>query len=271
MINKHFATLLAQPWAIRAASMAAMVECASYATAAQEPIVAGLVEEEERETYEIADGIATIRVDGVIGKRLPKWMAEMFGMTDVDDIANLVQLANADPEVRGILLDIDSPGGTVSGVPEAADIIRASTKPVFAFADRLMASAAYWLGSGAAGIFATKSALIGSVGVFVPILDMRRAYEQAGFEMEVIKSGDLKATGYPGTSLTRAQREDLQQGVDHLYGQFREFVVSRIGSVKIPDSSLQGQDFYGDQALDVGMIDEIAGRAEVIAQLKSYA
>lgn len=270
-LKRNFAMILAQPWAIRAASMAAIMEAMTYKTAAQDIIIAELEPEEEREAYETEDGIATIKVDGVIGKKLPKWLAEMFGMTDIDEIGAMIELANKDPEVRGIMLDVDSPGGSVTGVPEVAEQIRASGKPVFAYSDGLMASAAYWLASGASGIFAASSALVGSIGVFIPIADMRRMYEMAGIEMEIIKAGELKAAGYPGTSLTQGQRDDFRQSVEHVYNLFTSFVSARQGQDVVPPSAMQGQDFYGDQAVSVGLVDEIGTRRAVIEQLKKYA
>jgi signal peptide peptidase SppA len=270
-IKRNLAMILAQPWAIRAASMAAIMETMAYKTAAQDIIIAELEPEEEREAYETEDGIATIKIEGVIGKKLPKWMAEIFGMTDVDDIAALMELANSDTEVRGIMLDIDSPGGSVTGIPELAQQIRDSEKPVFAYSDNLMASAAYWLASGASGIFASESALVGSIGAFIPIADMRRMYEMAGIEMEIIKAGDLKAAGYPGTSLTQGQRDDFRKSIEHVYSMFTTFVLDRQGADPVPESAMQGQDFYGDQALGVGLVDEIATRRSVIEELKKYA
>lgn len=269
-LNRNFATLLSQPWAIRAASMAAMMESMTYKAQDGDQIIER-DDEEDDGGYVVQDGIATIAISGVIGKKLPKWIAEFFGMTDVDEVSAMVKLANADPEVRGILLDIDSPGGTVAGVPEVADEIRASGKPVFAFSDGLMASAAYWLAAGASGIFASPSALVGSIGVFVPIADMRRMYEMAGIEMEIIKAGDLKAAGYPGTSLTQDQRDDIRRSVEHIYGKFTGFVLAREGEQPIPPNAMRGQDFYADQVEALGLVDGIATRAEVLADLREYA
>lgn len=267
--NRNIASLLAQPWAIRAASMAVMMEAFGYQHKSQG--VEDMPMDDESEMYEVEDGIATIKISGIIGKKLPGWMVEMFGMCDVDTVSDMVRLANADASVKGILLDIDSPGGTVSGVPEVANTIRNSEKMVVSHTETLMASAGYWLGSGASGLFASSSALVGSVGVFIPVADMRRMYEMAGVEMEIIKAGDLKGAAYPGTSLSQAQREDFQRSVTHVKGKFDDFVTSRMGVNSIPQSALQGQDFYGDQAVDVGLIDGVMSRAEAIEALKKLA
>lgn len=266
-LNRKVAALLSQPWAIRPASMAVMMESFAYLqiqTPADQPMT-------DEEPYDVEDGIATIRVSGIIGKKVPGWMAEMFGMTDVDTITQLVKLANVDSEVRGILLEVDSPGGTMVGVPECAEAIRASGKMVMAHTDGLMCSAGYYLASGASGIFATGSALVGSIGVFIPVTDMRRMYEMAGVEMEIIKAGDLKGAMYPGTSLTDPQRAHLQQSVNHAYGMFTDFVTARAGSNSIHHDSMRGQDFYGDQAVDAGLIDGVMDRAATVDALKKLA
>lgn len=268
-LKRSIAAILAQPWAIRAASMAVMMESFAYTTKAQ--VVEDMPMEPEDEMYDVVDGIAVIKVDGIIGKKLPGWMVDMFGMTDVDTISSLVRLANADASVKAILLDVDSPGGTVTGVPEAASVIRNSAKMVVSYTDSLAASAGYWLASGASGVFASASALVGSIGVFIPVADMRKMYEMAGIEMDIIKSGDLKGAAYPGTSLSDAQRADFQASVIHVHGKFKDFVGSRMGSNPTPDEAMQGQDFYGDQAEAVGLIDGIMSREEALDTLRKLA
>lgn len=267
--NRNIASLLAQPWAIRAASMAVMMEAFGYQHKSQG--VEDMPMNDESEMYEVEDGIATIKISGIIGKKLPGWMVEMFGMCDVDTVSDMVRLANADASVRGIFLDCDSPGGTTCGVPEAAAVIRDSEKVVVAHTEKLMASACYYLGAGASGIFATGSALVGSIGCFMPVIDMRRMYEMAGIEMDIIKAGDMKGACYPGTSLTTEQRDNLQRSVVHSKAKFDEFVTSRMGVNSIPQSALQGQDFYGDQAVEVGLIDGVMSRAGAIEALKKLA
>lgn len=268
-INRSLSSALAQPWAIRASSMAVMMDSIVSVNAAD--MDAAMEDREDAEPYEIDDGIAVIRVHGVIGKKIPQIIADIFGMTDVDSIGDLVKAANADAEVRSILLDVDSPGGTVTGVPEVAQIIRDSEKMVVAYSDNLMASAAYWLASGAAGVFGSESALVGSIGVFIPVADMTEMYRMAGIEMDIIKAGDLKAANFPGTSLSREQRSDFQQGVDYVFAKFTGFVKDRQGVNPVPDSAMRGQDFYGDQALEVGLLDGVDSRASVMDALRKLA
>ena len=117
---------------------------------------------------EIVDGVAVIPVHGVIGHGYST-MLNSSGVLSVDVLGALVTEAVENEMVRGIMLDVNSPVGTVTGVPEAAKLIRDATavKPVVAFTDSLMASAAMWLASGANAIYATQSASVGSIGVYM--------------------------------------------------------------------------------------------------------
>lgn len=258
---------MSQPWAIRAASMAVIMDSFAY----KDELGASAGKKDDDAPYNVDECLATISISGVIGKKLPKWMTA-FGMIDVDNIAKAISAANADDSVKAIFLEIDSPGGSVTGVPEAARLIRNSAKPVYAYSETLCASAAYWLASGATGIFASESALVGSIGVFVPIADMRRMFEMAGIEMDVIKAGTLKAAGYPGTSLSAEQRADLQSSVDFIYAMFTSFISERESANGMPSrETMQGQDFYGEQALEACLVDGIGRRDEILTTLKKLA
>jgi signal peptide peptidase SppA len=206
----------------------------------------------------VRDGVATIPVRGVISKDISK-MERMNGAVDVRDISIMLDAALADTEVRGIVLDVDSPGGTVQGVPElAARIAEVNTiKPVVAYTDGLMASAAYWLSAGASHIIASQSATVGSIGVYLALLDQSRAYEMAGYKVELIKSegSPLKAAGAPGTVLSDDQRADLQASVDYLYSMFSGYVGMK--RKRATAAAMRGQTFFGAQAMAEGLVDEL--------------
>jgi len=221
-----------------------------------EDVLDELEPDEQETTYH--DGIAVIPVRGVISKDISR-MERISGAVDVREIGQRLESALADPMVEGIVLAIDSPGGTVQGVPElAARIAEINTiKPVIAYTDGLMASAAYWLASGSEAIIAARSSTIGSIGVYLAFLDESRALELAGYKMELIKSSEspLKAAGLPGTSLSEAQRADFQRSVDYLYDLFAQFV--RENRSRVDGEAMRGQTMFGDQAVGAGLIDEV--------------
>ena len=120
----------------------------------------------------------------------------------------------ANPNVQRIVLDIDSPGGTVAGTPEAAAQIAAANKVkrVDAWTGNLMCSAAYYLAAGCRGVYAAPSATVGSIGVYLPVVDRSEMYKAMGVKVDIIKSGKYKGMGFPGTSLTDDQRGTFAGG-----------------------------------------------------------
>ncbi len=129
----------------------------------------GQYEDEPRDTprlLTIDGGIATIDIKGPL-MNSDSFMLEMFGATGYPEIREALVAAVNDMSVKEIFLDIDSGGGAVSGCGDTADLIRAvnSIKPVTAFTDSVMASAAYWLGSSAGEVYSGRAALVGSIGV----------------------------------------------------------------------------------------------------------
>jgi len=217
---------------------------------------------------EIADGIASIPILGAIGQNLSPF--ERPNATDVDEVLDELAQAEADPEVRGIFLDFDSPGGMVQGTPETAEaMVELRTKPMVAFTSSMMASAAYWLGSSADAIFTTPTASTGSIGVYMPVIDSSERMKQFGIKVELIKSGRLKGMGFPGTSLTEDQRSHLQARVNKIHGMFTSAVQSR--RVNATDKeTFQGQTFMGDEAKERGLVDHIVkNRAEALNALRA--
>jgi signal peptide peptidase SppA len=213
------------------------------------------------ESMTIEDGIAFIPIGGPIGSGLSAF-EKGAGAVDTADIARDLEEADENIEVDNIILLFDSPGGMVSGTPELADKISAITKPKYAFTNGgMIASAAYWLASACDGIFATKSADIGSIGVYAPFLDSSKAMEMQGLKVKVFSSGDFKGMGVPGTTFTEQQEEFLQNRISEIAEMFYDHVnATRNGSVSADD--MQGQIFKADAALKKGFIDEVFGSEE---------
>jgi len=217
------------------------------------------------ESMEIKNGIAYIPIGGAIGQKLGDY-SKIRGAVDVADIETDIAEAEADPRVRAMVFDMDSPGGMVSGTPELADRIAGRTKPIYTFSNGMIASAAYWIASATDGIFTTKTANIGSIGVYVPHYDETQAYANEGVTVELIKSGKLKGIGFPGIPLSDAGREHLQERVNEIGAMFKAHVRSRRQGVA--DSTMEGQTFMAPAALKLGLINAIVrSRADVAAML----
>lgn len=228
------------------------------------------MEDDEADAVTIDNGVGVLPIRGVISRDVSK-MERMSGAVDVNELDHAFDALDKDSAVSAIVLSIDSPGGSVTGVPELAARIAKASKPVIAHSGGLMASAAYWIASGAKAIYASPSATVGSIGVYLPLLDSSRAYEMAGLKVDVIKAGGapLKAAGLPGTTLTEAQRENLQASVDYIHGQFTGFIKSRRRHV--PDDSMRGQTFFGSQAVSAGLVDSVAGLDRAIEDARTMA
>lgn len=212
------------------------------------------------------DGVAVIPIAGVISHGVTP-LDKIFGMADVQEISDWIAEAEADPTVKSILLDINSPGGSVTGVPELGAQVAALSKPSVAFTNSQMASAAYWIGSQARRVVATPSASVGSVGVYMAFNDLSALYAQMGVRVDIIKSGEHKAAGYPGTALTEKQREGLQAQVTALHEQFKAAVTSRRTGAKAAD--MEGQSFYGADAAARGLVTAIVpSRAALIRAMQ---
>ncbi|MFN7341407.1 MAG: S49 family peptidase [Opitutia bacterium] len=201
----------------------------------------------EQPKYEVHEGVAYIPMKGVIGKGLTA-LEKATGGCDLDDVTEWMRQAAADPDVKLAVLDVDSPGGSVNGTPEAAAMFKAlgKMKPTLAFCDGQACSAAYWVASQANRFSVTPSASIGNVGCFVAVTNVKKALAEAGVEVTVIKSGKYKAMGYPGTDLTEEQIKHLQEDIDSVGSDFRSDVKAVRTFVK--DEDLEAQTFTGKEA-----------------------
>jgi signal peptide peptidase SppA len=198
-------------------------------------------------------GYGIIPIVGVIGKGLSP-LDKMTGATDINDISDDLEDYFDDEEVKTIIFHIDSPGGVVNGVEELARKIANSKKPTIAYTDGMMASAAYWLGASADRVIASPSASVGSVGVYMNLIDVSQAYADMGVKAVVIKSSatPYKGAGIEGTSLSTEQIAYFQNEVDEIYKDFVGAVKSKRKMAS--DEALKGQAMSGKIASSMGLL-----------------
>lgn len=217
-------------------------------------------------SMEVIDGIAHIPIGGAIGYKLSGF-AKASGAVDSLDVMRDVEEAEADKKVEAVLFDIDSPGGMVTGTAELADAIAQMKKPNCAFVSGLMASAAFWIGCSTQQVLATRSAQLGSIGVYLPVYDLTGWYSEMGVKVELIKAGKLKGIGYPGTALSDAAREHLQAHVNEIYDAFKTHVRGARGEVS--DDTMQGQTFYAAEACNRNLADLVVrNKADAVTILR---
>ncbi len=216
-----------------------------------------------------APGVAVVALQGIIGKNLSS-LEMMCGGCDLARVEENLTMALANPMVQAVVLAIDSPGGTVSGVAEFAakigELEQQSGKQVFAWIENQGCSAAYWIACGCTAIACSPSSDVGSIGVYMALVDESANWQAEGYKLVLIKAGEFKAAGIAGSEITEAQIKMWQADVDTIYGQFTGAV--RAARPGVTDATMQGQTFYGPAALAAGLVDKILpGMEAMIAEL----
>jgi signal peptide peptidase SppA len=201
---------------------------------------------------------AVIYVDGVIDKHVSMMDLMCYGGVDLDDVDAALDQVRKDDAIKNLLLVFNSPGGSVIGVPETAAKVAALSriKNVKAFSDSICCSAGIYIASQASEFFVAPSTYSGSIGVISPpIIDISRALATQGITATTIKSGKFKDTGTPFRPITEEEIAMLQARCDKIYGMFTDAVRNGRGSVS--DETMQGQTFFGDEAVEVGLADAV--------------
>jgi len=252
-----------QPWLLTESYHGALLDCLENLPAldAKEYTIAAKLaykdEDEEKGYIDLGDGLVEVPITGALLRRPSAVEQAFFGLTDTAQLRETLYNLAADQDVKGVLLNIDSQGGSVGGTPEAARAVRElnKVKPVVAYSEGMTASAAYWIGSQARLFVAEPSAKIGSIGVYVPVIDQSKRYADAGVKVELVTNseGTYKGAGYAGTPVTDAQRANIQEQVDLIFADFKGEVLAKRPKVK--DAAMRGQVFMGTQAKKQNLID----------------
>ena len=181
--------------------------------------------------------------------------------------------AARDSGVDSIILRVDSPGGTVSGTADlAADIARINqNKPIFGYVEDLAASAAYWAISQCSAVYAnSETAQIGSIGTFLGLFDLSGKAEKEGIKPVVIKTGEFKGGGFPGTEITEGQIAEWQKMVDAIQVQFAQGVATGRGmSLAQVNDVATGSTFIASDAKSLGLIDGVRSFDSIVEELQS--
>lgn len=270
--------ILNRPWAVPPATLAEISRIANSHWAGQAPDVAAIEArlgrplENKPQGFSIdSNGVAVIPIDGVIAKRM-NLLTQVSGGTSSElvgrDLAALVD----NPQVKAIVLAIDSPGGTVDGTQDLARRIHEARgrKPIVAVASGWMASGAYWIGSAADSIYVEDDTThVGSIGVAMQHTDYSEAYKQRGMAVTDIFAGKYKRISSEAMPLSDEGRAALQDRVDYIYSVFVDEVARYRGvsAEQVLARMADGRIFIGRQAIDAGLVDSMAALAEVVADL----
>lgn len=216
-------------------------------------------------------GIAILPIHGSLVRRTLGMEAES-GLLSYQAIQSGLAAALADPNVAGILLDVDSPGGEAGGVFDLADRIAAAAKvkPIWAIANESAFSAAYALASAASRLVVTRTSGIGSVGVIAMHIDQSGMDAKAGLQYTPIVAGAHKNDLSPHTAITDEARAMLQAEVDRLYGLFIDTVASHgrltADALRATEAGL----YFGDAAVAAGLADAVATFDDTLAEMADF-
>lgn len=224
--------------------------------------------------YRVVDGVAVIPVVGPLAKRMSYMLWVMGGLT-FSKMADMIYDAVDDPQVEAIVLDVDSPGGTVSGTDAFAEAIAAASafKPVVSFANGCMCSAAYWSASASGSVIVERTASVGSIGVIMVHADFSKMDERFGVKVTVLSAGKYKAVGNEYAPLSDEDRAILQGELDAIYNIFISAVAQHRGVAdeKVKSDMAEGRVFIGQAAVDAGLADRVGNLQTAIDAARNLA
>lgn len=269
------------PWAIRPEKLAVIMEVlamrAGGARFTDEEVRARLGAAETGSPRAASRGVvAVIPLVGTIMHRADAF-EEMSGAVSVQRFVSRFKSALNDENVRSIVLDIESPGGMISGVPEAAEELfkaRQGSKRVVAVANAEAASAAYWIGAAADELVVTPSGEVGSIGVWTAHVDASKYFEEkVGLKHTLISAGKYKVEGHPFGPLDDEARAYLQTRVDESYEEFVSAVAKFRGKKvsEVREGFGEGRMIGSRDAVARGMADRVATLEETIARMQGRA
>ena len=258
-----FSAVFGQCWAIMPDKLMAMVDFLrmkvdGVSLNANATIIgARAVQPEAKRT---GNGVAVLPVFGVLAHRM-NLMTEISGGTSTEILGQWFDAAVADKSVGTIVLDVDSPGGSVHGMQELSEkIFKArGKKDIVAVANDLAASAAYWVASAADRIVVTPGGLVGAVGTLAIHTESSKRDEETGVKHTLIHAGKNKVDGNPYEPLTQSAEEDIQRIIDEYYDQFVSDVARNrgISESKVLAKFGQGRVYGGRDATKRGMVDKV--------------
>lgn len=204
--------------------------------------------------------VAIIPIQGVLMQK-----DQECGPLGMETIGNFIKSADSDPSIDAIILDINSPGGTVAGTANFGKIIANTQKPIIAFVNELAASGAYWIASQADRIIASDThAEVGSIGVMLDMMDMQPYYESLGVKFHRIFSNYSPLKNKDYRDIQEGKYDDYRkEKLDPLAKKFIDVVKSARGKIKDEDL-LKGEVVFANYAIDNGLVDQVASLDDTI-------
>jgi capsid assembly protease len=214
------------------------------------------------------DGVAILSITGALSRRYD-WLAAACGFATYDALGASLDAAMSDFRVRGVLLDVDSPGGEAAGMLDLADKIIAARadKPIWAVANAFAASAAYALAGSASRLVLPRLGQVGSIGSVIVHVDQSVQDEAMGLNYTAIYSGDRKIDGWAHAPLSAEAKDTFQADADHCRNAFAE-LIGRQGRMSAREALATQAEIYSDtEAVSMKLADAVATFDDTLAEL----
>jgi len=226
---------------------------------------------ESGKTFHVDGEIAVIPIIGVLVHRFG-WLDPMCGMTGYDGIIRKLRDAMRDPQVSGIWLDIDSPGGAVAGmfqlVQELAEFADDNSKPIFAWVNEMACSAAYMIASVCHRVYGPEDAMVGSVGCVMAHTEVSDALAENGVKVTIIRSGERKMRGNGYEKLDDVTLAKFQASCDLVRSRFAQVVSMGRNITSDSVMATEADWFEGQEAVDLGLMDAVVTEREAWSRLE---
>jgi protease-4 len=217
-----------------------------------------------RTSYSLGDSIYEIRLEGVISAEKYSGLLMEETVTPEEIISQLDE-AESNPDVKAILIRVNSPGGSAAASQEIYEELKKVEKPVVVSVSETCASGAYYISAAADSIIANRSSSVGSIGVIMQIPNFEGLFEQLGIEYVTIKQGEFKDVGSPDRPITEEEASMLEAQLKEIYEQFISDVADSRGmEISEVRELATGWVYLGTEALDLGLIDQIGNYKDAI-------
>ena len=220
--------------------------------------------------YRVSGNVGILEIRGELVNR-GTWLNSNSGLISYDGLREQVRMLRADTKVKGVLLDVDCPGGEATGMSETAAEFRAlaDEKPVVAVANAMMCSAAYGICSGASKIVTVKMGFVGSIGCVMMHADYSKHLAQEGIKVTLIHKGAHKVDGNPYEPLPKEVREEYDAMASRYYDDFVATVAS--GRPALSEKAIRATEakvYHGPDAVAAGLADAVGTFESALADLE---
>jgi ClpP class serine protease len=227
----------------------------------------------EYREYDLYDGVAVLPIVGTLVNSISS-IQPYSGMTGYRGIITRMRQAMNDPEVKGVMLDMDTPGGEVAGCFDTAQMLRSMAeeagKPLWAMANDMFCSAGMAIASAASHRLITQTAIVGSVGVLMAHYNYEKQLEEQGLDVTLIHSGMHKVEGNPYQTLPKHVQAKFQGETDQLRAEFAALVAPGVGMSVDAVLATEAATYRGQEAIDVGFADELVNSHQMIQHFSDY-